>query len=102
MRTDHNECSGYGPIETVSIIIIDDVVSIEHEFTIRPISYSALVYRQSLGAVQGGNSLRIPVQNLTPGLYLLQLRTANQVLTVKFSKEYGPVLGEPQRHQTVP
>ncbi|MCK6692649.1 MAG: PKD domain-containing protein [Thermoanaerobaculia bacterium] len=45
-----------------------------------------MVSRQMIDVLQGDNALRIPVQNLTPGLYLLQLRTANQVQTVKFVK----------------
>ncbi len=35
----------------------------------------------------GPNAIRIPVQDLTPGLYMAQLRTANGLRTVKFVKE---------------
>jgi hypothetical protein len=44
------------------------------------------IYRQVINATSGANALRVQVQSLTPGLYLLQLRTSDQVQTVKVIK----------------
>ncbi|MCC6461215.1 MAG: T9SS type A sorting domain-containing protein [Saprospiraceae bacterium] len=46
-----------------------------------------VVRTQTVSAIAGPNALRVPVQDLTPGLYLLQLRSAGQVQTVKVVKE---------------
>lgn len=57
VRTDHNEYSGYGPIGTVSIIIIDDVVSIEHEFHIHIDSIQLIDRFGNMTAVAGDSLL---------------------------------------------
>ena len=46
-----------------------------------------LVRTQMISTQAGPNALRLPVQDLTPGLYLLQLRSAGQVQTLKVVKE---------------
>lgn len=58
----------------------------EMELLVHNLSGQA-VYRQALEANAGANALRVPVQTLTPGLYMLQLRTEKGVQTVKFVKE---------------
>lgn len=57
VRTDHNERSGFGPVGTVSIIIIDDVVSIEHEFLIRIDSIQLIDRFGNMTAIAGDSLL---------------------------------------------
>lgn len=46
-----------------------------------------LLHRETLAANGGANALRVPVQDLMPGMYLLQLRSADRVQTLKFAKQ---------------
>lgn len=60
VRTDHNERSGHGPIGTVSIIIIDDVISLEQSFNIR-IDSIQLLDRFGNKTTTAGDTLTITI-----------------------------------------
>lgn len=60
VRTDHNERSGYGPIGTLSIIIIDDVVSLEQDFMLR-IDSIQMVDRFGNRTAVAGDSLLVTI-----------------------------------------
>ena len=61
VRTDHNERSGSGPIGTVSIIIIDDVISWEQQFNIRIDSIQLIDRFGNITAI-AGDTMTVTVQ----------------------------------------
>ncbi|MCC6461214.1 MAG: T9SS type A sorting domain-containing protein [Saprospiraceae bacterium] len=60
VRTDHNDRSGFGPMGTVSIVIIDNVVSVQEEFQLR-IDSILLVDRFGNLSTVAGDTLTISI-----------------------------------------
>ena len=61
VRTDHNDRSGFGPMGTVSIVIIDNVVSVQEEFQLR-IDSILLIDRFGNLSTVAGDTLTISIK----------------------------------------